>query len=71
MTHSRTGSTGVGDHGIEGLSTFVDQHECTSICAQLDLENVSMDQLVAKNSGGGGEVNVQSDSEDGDGDHDE
>ncbi|PIL27237.1 hypothetical protein GSI_10381 [Ganoderma sinense ZZ0214-1] len=55
MTHSKTGSTGVGDHGAEGLSTFIDQHKCTSICAQLDLEGLSEDQLVAENHEGEGE----------------
>ncbi|EEB97886.1 hypothetical protein MPER_02701, partial [Moniliophthora perniciosa FA553] len=37
MTHSLDGSTGAGDHGIDGLEAFVEQHECNDICVGLTL----------------------------------
>ncbi|KAI1781872.1 kinase-like domain-containing protein [Ganoderma leucocontextum] len=71
MTHSLSGNTGVGDHGLEGLGTFIDDHQCTSICSQLDLEALTKDELPAE----GGEVdtrgaNQESESESNDEDQD-
>ncbi|KAI0629563.1 kinase-like domain-containing protein, partial [Trametes polyzona] len=38
MTHTRAGSSGVGDHGLEGLKKFISDHECNDTCEALDLE---------------------------------
>ncbi len=31
-------SSGVGDHGVEGIHAFEDQHECQAICMALHLD---------------------------------
>ncbi|KAJ7020712.1 hypothetical protein C8F04DRAFT_1196278 [Mycena alexandri] len=36
-THTTEGNSGVGDHGISGLTTFREQHECVSRCNKLNL----------------------------------
>ncbi|KAJ7851420.1 hypothetical protein B0H14DRAFT_2581445 [Mycena olivaceomarginata] len=38
MSHTITGNSGGGDHGQDGIKTFVDQHECGQRCAQMGLE---------------------------------
>ncbi|KAF8125226.1 kinase-like domain-containing protein, partial [Mycena galopus ATCC 62051] len=39
MLHTITGQVlGGGDHGEDGIQTFVDQHECGERCAQMGLE---------------------------------
>ncbi|TFK26791.1 hypothetical protein FA15DRAFT_587615, partial [Coprinopsis marcescibilis] len=37
MTHTTTQASGVGDHGPDGIQTFVDQHECRELCKALGL----------------------------------
>jgi hypothetical protein len=32
--------SGIGDHGKEGIKTFVDQHKCDFLCNSLDLTPV-------------------------------
>ncbi|KAJ7821760.1 kinase-like domain-containing protein [Mycena olivaceomarginata] len=36
-THTSSGDSGVGDHGQDGIDTFVEQHVCTSRCESLGL----------------------------------
>ncbi|KAJ6566786.1 hypothetical protein B0H19DRAFT_1257971 [Mycena capillaripes] len=36
-THTSSGDSGVGDHGQDGIATFVEQHVCTSRCESLGL----------------------------------
>ncbi|KAF8181715.1 kinase-like domain-containing protein, partial [Mycena galopus ATCC 62051] len=36
-THTSSGDSGVGDHGQDGIQTFVEQHVCTSRCESLGL----------------------------------
>ncbi|KAJ7849499.1 kinase-like domain-containing protein [Mycena olivaceomarginata] len=38
ISHTLTGNSGGGDHGEDGIKTFVDQHECGQRCAQMGLE---------------------------------
>ncbi|KAF8131324.1 kinase-like domain-containing protein, partial [Mycena galopus ATCC 62051] len=38
MSHTLTGNSGGGDHGEDGIKTFVDQHECGQRCSQMGLE---------------------------------
>ncbi|KAF4586440.1 hypothetical protein EYR38_010716 [Pleurotus pulmonarius] len=40
MTHTRTGKSGLGDHGLTGIKDFIDHHECSPICRQLMLCSV-------------------------------
>ncbi|KAJ7090464.1 kinase-like domain-containing protein, partial [Mycena epipterygia] len=37
MTHTKTGASGVGDFGIEGIETFLRDHTCGDICLRLQL----------------------------------
>ncbi|KAK7014510.1 kinase-like domain-containing protein [Favolaschia claudopus] len=37
MTHTSNGASGVGDHGQEGIDTFVQSHECVDRCDGLGL----------------------------------
>ncbi|KAF8133559.1 kinase-like domain-containing protein, partial [Mycena galopus ATCC 62051] len=42
MSHTITGQVlGGGDHGEDGIKTFVDQHECGQRCAQMGLETLT------------------------------
>ncbi|KAF7373980.1 hypothetical protein MSAN_00610800 [Mycena sanguinolenta] len=36
-THTSSGDSGVGDHGQDGIDTFVEQHVCTARCESLGL----------------------------------
>ncbi|KAJ7853061.1 kinase-like domain-containing protein [Mycena olivaceomarginata] len=36
-THTSSGDSAVGDHGQDGIDTFVEQHVCTSHCESLGL----------------------------------
>ncbi|KAF5334361.1 hypothetical protein D9758_017481 [Tetrapyrgos nigripes] len=40
MTHTNTGTSGIGNLGLEGLHFFVDQHMCSEVCnnTMVDLE---------------------------------
>ncbi|KAJ6471028.1 hypothetical protein C8R45DRAFT_937194 [Mycena sanguinolenta] len=38
MSHTVPGNSGAGDHGTEGIQTFVKQHQCGQRCAQLGFE---------------------------------
>ncbi|KAJ7307725.1 kinase-like domain-containing protein [Mycena albidolilacea] len=40
-THTSSGDSGVGDHGQDGINTFVEQHVCTSHCESLGLVPLS------------------------------
>ncbi|KAJ7797566.1 kinase-like domain-containing protein, partial [Mycena olivaceomarginata] len=40
MSHTLSGDSGAGDHGDDGIQTFVDQHECGQRCKQLGLEQL-------------------------------
>ncbi|KAJ7099173.1 kinase-like domain-containing protein, partial [Mycena epipterygia] len=35
MTHTRKGDSGVGDFGTKGMETFMNDHECNSVCSNL------------------------------------
>ncbi|KAJ7237983.1 kinase-like domain-containing protein, partial [Mycena rebaudengoi] len=35
MLHTTTGNSGAGDHGKDGIKTFVEQHRCGQRCVQL------------------------------------
>jgi len=37
-------STGVGDHGLDGISTWREQHKCNSVCADFSLKTVGRDE---------------------------
>ncbi|KAG6905918.1 hypothetical protein DXG01_016948 [Tephrocybe rancida] len=37
MSHSVQGDSGVGDHGVDGIKSFVDQHWCDFLCTSLGL----------------------------------
>ncbi|KAJ6484890.1 kinase-like domain-containing protein, partial [Mycena sanguinolenta] len=38
MSHTVPGNSGAGDHGEEGIQTFVNQHQCGQRCGQLGFE---------------------------------
>ncbi|KAJ7693858.1 kinase-like domain-containing protein, partial [Mycena rosella] len=38
MSHTLDGSSGVGDHGVAGINTFLKKHECVDRCRQLRLQ---------------------------------
>ncbi|KAK7006853.1 kinase-like protein [Favolaschia claudopus] len=38
MSHTINGESGAGDHGEQGIKSFVDQHNCVQKCAQMGLE---------------------------------
>ncbi|KAJ6502090.1 kinase-like domain-containing protein, partial [Mycena sanguinolenta] len=38
MSHTVPGNSGAGDHGDEGIQTFVKQHQCGQRCGQLGFE---------------------------------
>ncbi|KAI0641518.1 hypothetical protein C8Q79DRAFT_316050 [Trametes meyenii] len=46
MTHTRDGNSGVGDHGLDGLRKFAEDHECNAICAALQLEPLFKDEVL-------------------------
>ncbi|TDL15501.1 kinase-like protein [Rickenella mellea] len=39
MTHTKSGLSGVGDHGKTGITAFVRQHVCQDICKNLGFRN--------------------------------
>ncbi|KAG6907096.1 hypothetical protein DXG01_010545 [Tephrocybe rancida] len=43
MTHTSDTSSGVGDHGEDGIATFVEQHICDFFCRSLDLAPLQPD----------------------------
>ncbi|KAK7684324.1 hypothetical protein QCA50_012648 [Cerrena zonata] len=45
MSHSLAGSTGVGDHGRDGIMHFVQSHKCQTFCDGLGLEPLSEDDI--------------------------
>ncbi|KAF8056186.1 kinase-like domain-containing protein [Lyophyllum atratum] len=44
MTHSVDGSSGAGDFGAKGISTFLDQHKCDFMCHGLGLPSLERDK---------------------------
>ncbi|KAF9522684.1 kinase-like domain-containing protein [Crepidotus variabilis] len=38
MTHTLHGDSGIGDHGEEGIQSFLETHTCGEICAGLDIK---------------------------------
>ncbi|KAJ7270397.1 kinase-like domain-containing protein, partial [Mycena rebaudengoi] len=38
MSHTQSGDSGAGDHGEDGMQSFVDQHKCGQRCIQMGLE---------------------------------
>ncbi|KAI0752400.1 hypothetical protein C8Q80DRAFT_1117844 [Daedaleopsis nitida] len=40
MTHTPAGESGIGDHGLEGMATFVKDHHCFKVCDELDLQEL-------------------------------
>ncbi|KAJ7692019.1 kinase-like domain-containing protein [Mycena olivaceomarginata] len=38
MSHTLDGTSGAGDHGKEGIKTFVDQHECVQKCTLMGMK---------------------------------
>ena len=36
--------SGVGDHGVTGIQTFLDDHTCGPVCKKLKLERLTADQ---------------------------
>ncbi|KAF7333428.1 Kinase-like protein [Mycena venus] len=41
MSHTLDGKSGAGDHGKEGIKTFVDQHDCVQKCTLMGLKALS------------------------------
>ncbi|KAJ7145568.1 kinase-like domain-containing protein, partial [Mycena epipterygia] len=39
MSHTLDASSGVGDHGMTGIDTFLEKHECMDRCKQLHLQH--------------------------------
>ncbi|KAL0952448.1 hypothetical protein HGRIS_006717 [Hohenbuehelia grisea] len=37
MTHSSSGNSGLGDHGLEGIKDFIKKHTCSTICRAMKL----------------------------------
>ncbi|KDQ50924.1 hypothetical protein JAAARDRAFT_91717, partial [Jaapia argillacea MUCL 33604] len=37
MSHTPTKSSGLGDHGVDGIRDFIQSHQCNTICALLKL----------------------------------
>ncbi|KAJ7832153.1 hypothetical protein B0H14DRAFT_2592241 [Mycena olivaceomarginata] len=40
MSHTQSGDSGAGDHGEDGIQSFVVQHKCGQRCIQMGLENL-------------------------------
>ncbi|KAJ7661076.1 hypothetical protein B0H17DRAFT_1212362 [Mycena rosella] len=38
MSHTLDTSSGVGDHGMASIDTFLEKHECVDCCKQLHLQ---------------------------------
>ncbi|KAG6825290.1 hypothetical protein H0H87_009837, partial [Tephrocybe sp. NHM501043] len=38
MTHTINGESGIGDFGIEGMVSFLKDHECLDVCCGLGLD---------------------------------
>ncbi|KAJ7924823.1 hypothetical protein B0H13DRAFT_1560874, partial [Mycena leptocephala] len=38
MSNTLDGTSGAGDHGEQGIKTFLDQHQCVQKCAQMELK---------------------------------
>ncbi|KIO01567.1 hypothetical protein M404DRAFT_149882, partial [Pisolithus tinctorius Marx 270] len=51
MTHTDTGHSGIGDHGKDGISSFIEHHKCDYICTGMGLlplaDTESHDDLVS------------------------
>ncbi|KAJ7447516.1 kinase-like domain-containing protein, partial [Mycena galericulata] len=41
MSHTTTGDSGAGDHGEDGIKTFIEHHQCGQRCMQLGLESLN------------------------------
>ncbi|KAG8986355.1 hypothetical protein FRB90_004071 [Tulasnella sp. 427] len=41
MSHTPMGNSGLGDHGIEGIMTFIRTHACSPICKSMKLASAS------------------------------
>ncbi|KAL0566994.1 hypothetical protein V5O48_014997 [Marasmius crinis-equi] len=72
MSHTLTGNSGVGDHGLEGINTFVTAHKCDITCEDLNLsplrdEAQHRNQKKARKAGrrGGAKVQTNIDSSEG------
>ncbi|KAF7371790.1 hypothetical protein MVEN_00036700 [Mycena venus] len=52
MTHTKTGTSGIGDFGLEGIQSFLDDHICGDVCRRLDLDKTA--PLVLDNDVGEG-----------------
>ncbi|KIK79382.1 hypothetical protein PAXRUDRAFT_161426 [Paxillus rubicundulus Ve08.2h10] len=46
MTHSPEGDSRIGDHGKEGIATFIQQHKCDYICTGLGLLPLEEDSEI-------------------------
>ncbi|KAJ7478877.1 hypothetical protein B0H11DRAFT_2280972 [Mycena galericulata] len=40
MSHTHSGDSGAGDHGEDGIQSFVVQHKCGQRCIQMGLEKL-------------------------------
>ncbi|KAJ6544667.1 kinase-like domain-containing protein [Mycena vulgaris] len=41
MSHSLSGTTGVGDHGVEGIEDTIKTHKCSFMCVSMNLANMA------------------------------
>ncbi|KAJ6587419.1 kinase-like domain-containing protein [Mycena vulgaris] len=66
MTHTSEGCSGIGDFGIQGIETFVKDHQCNEICRGLMLHEIY--PLVAEKNGQntGNTSDGEGDGDDGD-----
>ncbi|KAF8508285.1 hypothetical protein JB92DRAFT_2832439 [Gautieria morchelliformis] len=46
MFHSASGTSGVGDHGTQGIETYIAQHDCCRICEALEIGIMGYQKLV-------------------------
>ncbi|KAF8963109.1 kinase-like domain-containing protein [Flammula alnicola] len=51
MSHSHSSDSGIGDHGPEGIKTFIAQHECNYICKGLKLVDLLDEDARAEKEG--------------------
>ncbi|KAK7007244.1 hypothetical protein R3P38DRAFT_2432505, partial [Favolaschia claudopus] len=38
MTHTVGGNSGIGDFGLEGINSFIQDHSCGDVCNRLALD---------------------------------
>ncbi|KAJ6544934.1 kinase-like domain-containing protein [Mycena sp. CBHHK59/15] len=55
MTHTKTGASGIGDFGLEGIQSFIRDHTCGDVCLRLRLDQTAPLVLISDDVEEGGD----------------